>query len=764
MRARTISLLAAATSLLALAPARAADVDDLVAALDIPDGAVVSAVTTGLDDQSRVLGTLGPIAAIDGDMALFTTGYASQVTSGEDHDLGTTGHDPIEPGSPVHDQALLTLELTVPEGMHSIEFDWYFMSREYPYYVGSDYNDRFTVIQEGQLYEGNIVFDNEENVVDVNNAMFTVTDALSLDGTGFWRVSGVSQSGYDGGGTGWITTRSPVEPGETISLRFDVHDVADGIYDSGVLVDNFRWSEEEIEDPNSGSPVELHYLSPKSATSTGGDEVLVIGRRFTADVQVWIGAVEVPQDDIDLLGDGLLRVVVPPAPDGPALVDVRASTGEHEALLGNGFTWVSRSEGGAPPELVAVDPDHADATGGAEVTITGVGLGEHVTILFGDVEATDVTIVSSTEAVVVVPELEPGAIAVRAADAAGRAGSPAHFVARGELEDPADRSSNVGGCSQAGRSPVAPLALLLMALPLALRRRSRLLPAAVAGILLIALTGCSDYSLRPEQHPHPVAQAAIVVDEAEVTTRTVAVGEEVILSGAASRGFDGARVDWRWAAVEAPEGADVVFEGRADRDEQVSFRPELPGDYLVQLVVRDHRGRDSHPAAVLVRATDGGALRVRLDWQESGHDLDLHLMRSDGRWFDDGDCFYGRPQPAWGDPDDGADDPRLLADADGTAGQLLREEIQLNSPAEGTYTVLVHHLNDRGSLTEAETTLTLWHDGVEQTLPLDPERLVQGEVWQALAITLPTGQVAAIDQVTTHAELDGPELNRREES
>ncbi|MCP4868631.1 MAG: hypothetical protein GY898_07925 [Proteobacteria bacterium] len=195
--------------------ASAAPVADLVDALDIPPEAVVSATPGGLSEQSRVLGQLGPVSAHQGDMVLLTTGYAGQVQSGEDHDLQTSGYDPTEPSSPVHDQALLELTLTVPEGMHSLTFDWFFLSREYPYYVGSDYNDRFTVVQDGAAFDGNIVFDDAGSVVDVNNALFTVADALSLDGTGFWRSSDVSPSGFDGGGTGWVTTQSPVVPGDS---------------------------------------------------------------------------------------------------------------------------------------------------------------------------------------------------------------------------------------------------------------------------------------------------------------------------------------------------------------------------------------------------------------------------------------------------------------------------------------------------------------------------------------------------------------------
>jgi len=164
---RPLSLLLFSLAALAVPQsALGADAAAIVEAFDIPSDSVLEATTSGLYDQSVIAAQLGPIVAIDDDMALLTTGYASQVQTGVDHDLGTTGIDPTEPSSPVFDPALLELVLVVPDGMHSIQFDWYFLSREYPVYVGSDFNDRFTVIQTGALFDGNIVFNSTTGTCD----------------------------------------------------------------------------------------------------------------------------------------------------------------------------------------------------------------------------------------------------------------------------------------------------------------------------------------------------------------------------------------------------------------------------------------------------------------------------------------------------------------------------------------------------------------------------------------------------------------------
>ena len=47
---------------------------------------------------------------------------------------------------------------------------------------------------------------------------------------------------HAGSGSGWLVTRAPISPDdETITVTFSVHDEGDGIYDSLVILDSFRW-------------------------------------------------------------------------------------------------------------------------------------------------------------------------------------------------------------------------------------------------------------------------------------------------------------------------------------------------------------------------------------------------------------------------------------------------------------------------------------------------------------------------------------------
>ncbi len=745
--------------------AQAATAEELLHALDIVDEDVIDATGQFLQQQGVVRSSLGPIVPLSEPMAVVTTGIAADVESGNDHDLGHTGYDPLDPGSAVFDQALLTLTLQVPDGIHSFLFDWYFLSREYPYYVGSEFNDRFTVLQEGAEYTGNIVFDHQENVVDVNNALFTVVDAGSLTGTGFWRAAQGTPNDFDGGGTGWVTTRSPVQPGEIITLRFDIHDLADGIYDSGVVLDNFRWSEGEIDDPVSAVRPELHYLTPKSGSVSGGEDITLIGRGFTTASRVWFGDVLVSPEDMELLDNEALRVRLPASPIGPGLVPVTLRVDDDGEILHGGFTWVVRSTDGAPPNLEELDPVEGPERGGTELRLVGQRFTDATRVFFGDTPAQDLRFVTSTELRVTAPALAPGPWVVRATTEAGRfEGTPQIFFSRGELPPPVAAGTTAEGC-EANLGGGAGGLLALLGFGLLLRRRR-------AALFALLLVGCgSDSGLGTAVFDAPIAEARILAQAVEADLEGPLPGRRAAsaplfaplrIDGAFSYGFGGTSLTWDWTILEAPPESNAALEG-ADADESaVTLAPDVAGTYLIELVVQDHRGRRSHASGVVVHAVPSESLRVLLDWNDAGHDLDLHLIQPDGQWFDAGDCFYGRPNPSWGSAELTADDPRISEDADGGQDQRLEEDITLPETSPGTYQVLVHHVNNRGDDQPIRARVQLWVAGDEVQLDLDDAELAQGEVWRALTVTMPGGLANPIDQLTDHEALGGPPLNVRE--
>lgn len=177
-----------------------------------------------------------------------------------------------------NDLSEFKVSLKAPLNAKSLSFQFNFFSVEYPEYVCTEFNDRFVVLltssaldaaqlPEGQCLEGssprtcNISYDAMGQPVTINNGFFDhcesgtvrgVTNTCNhsvdtLEGTGFGLIDGLWMSGSAAGGaTGWLTTKAPVTPGEDITLRFLIFDEKDFIYDSAVLVDNFRWETGEI--------------------------------------------------------------------------------------------------------------------------------------------------------------------------------------------------------------------------------------------------------------------------------------------------------------------------------------------------------------------------------------------------------------------------------------------------------------------------------------------------------------------------------------
>ncbi len=230
--------------------------------------------TYGKDDVRMTLGGSIPEP--------YRTAHHNQLQT---HQLCASG------GADIYDTVRLHLKMRAPKNAKGISFDFRFFSREYPYYVCSKYNDFFLALltdAEGRPIvntetgsDGNISFDRAGNPISVNNAFFTtcapapcngnfekpMTDncpaMLSCDAEtstcgGNLCTDGMTElaayypdyySGNDddakqkrGGGTAWLTTKAPVNPGEVFNLDFYIWDTGDLRFDSSVILDNFQWS------------------------------------------------------------------------------------------------------------------------------------------------------------------------------------------------------------------------------------------------------------------------------------------------------------------------------------------------------------------------------------------------------------------------------------------------------------------------------------------------------------------------------------------
>jgi len=164
-----------------------------------------------------------------------------------------------------HDDIALEVTMKAPPLAEGLAFDFIFYTREWPVYICTPFNDFFVALlspRRADQLTDNISFDNMGNSISVNAAFLDVCNCpgagdcivppanpsfvyeceegdLSLQDTGF--ETDPMFPNWSHGGTQWLTTSAPVEPDETVTLRFAAWDSADGLFDSSILIDNFRW-------------------------------------------------------------------------------------------------------------------------------------------------------------------------------------------------------------------------------------------------------------------------------------------------------------------------------------------------------------------------------------------------------------------------------------------------------------------------------------------------------------------------------------------
>lgn len=174
-----------------------------------------------------------------------------------------------------NDAVLLTFEIRVPTNAKSFSARMYFFSAEYPEWVCSQYNDFFVALvdsgAQNPVDKNVAIYDDGMTKWPIGVNLALVADGLfrqcdngtigcagvketnygGCDGTG--ELAGTGFDAFDdnacdpnqthaGGGTGWLTLRGNVAPGEVMTVRLAVWDSGGHIYDSLVLLDAWEWS------------------------------------------------------------------------------------------------------------------------------------------------------------------------------------------------------------------------------------------------------------------------------------------------------------------------------------------------------------------------------------------------------------------------------------------------------------------------------------------------------------------------------------------
>ena len=192
------------------------------------------------------------------------------------------------------------------------------------------------------------------------------------------------------------------------------------------------------------APPTVSLVEPSEGQTSGGP-VEITGTGFDGAVTgVFFG--ESLAASFTLLPNGTIDAVAPPAGAGTVDVTVQTPYGTSPVTSADHYTYV------ADPTVTGVAPNTGPASGGTQVTVTGTGFTSPATVLFGNLDATDVVVQSPTELTADAP---PGAgtVDVEVATFDGRsAATPADQFTYGAAPsppavtglNPADGSSSGG--------------------------------------------------------------------------------------------------------------------------------------------------------------------------------------------------------------------------------------------------------------------------------------------------------------------------------
>ncbi|MBN2494354.1 MAG: choice-of-anchor D domain-containing protein [Deltaproteobacteria bacterium] len=165
--------------------------------------------------------------------------------------------------------------------------------------------------------------------------------------------------------------------------------------------------------------------------------------------------------------------------------------------------------------------------------------------------------------------------------------------------------------------------------------------------------------------------------------------DTLVWDGSASYDNDANRriVEYRWRLILRPPGSAATLQGSGAVQ---STQTDLAGTYTAELIVVNDIGQQSMPCNATAQVTPSQDLWIEMYWTHSGDDMDLHMLAPNGLPRTRTDCYYANcvyTHPDWGVTGNTGDDPHLdLDDIPGTGP----ENINIASPANGTYTVFVN--------------------------------------------------------------------------
>ncbi len=189
-------------------------------------------------NQSGLYRNIPPILSVQmKDGIIMTSGHAVNCLGPNEQEGMTQAHGGIMVDADISnavntddisDIATLTIQFTSDNTIPGFSFIFCYGTDEFPEYVGSEFNDVFICIFDGQ----NVCFDSQGSLICVNNTFFNVDNniqgpdaPLNLEYDGFTCV---------------LQTSKVISPGSH-SIKFAIADVGDNLLDAGVFLNSFRF-------------------------------------------------------------------------------------------------------------------------------------------------------------------------------------------------------------------------------------------------------------------------------------------------------------------------------------------------------------------------------------------------------------------------------------------------------------------------------------------------------------------------------------------
>jgi hypothetical protein len=196
--------------------------------------------------------------------------------------------DPFAPPQDTYNKCYDVMEwrlhLKAPLDAAGFQIHYSFFSTEYDTFIGREFNDKFYIFIESpslnggertvtnftkcrdpdeyrdftcssdQAAQGLCIKDKDYCYVAINTALSEccwyqgcpnkTEPNTNIDGTGYECGTEANDNEHDmchkhGSTTGWLRTEWPLQPGEEFDLIFHIHDTADGMFDSEVILDKF---------------------------------------------------------------------------------------------------------------------------------------------------------------------------------------------------------------------------------------------------------------------------------------------------------------------------------------------------------------------------------------------------------------------------------------------------------------------------------------------------------------------------------------------